>query len=172
MGIKAVPVTVEVHDLEVDHRIYDGLGGERWLDISIRNHAATREGMKLVCAVYVDGSKEPYYINLPYYANIQRAAKFEQEYSLSYLNKVPANLLKIDKSFVDTAIKDKATNIITESVVDMVNKLGLETIAEGVEDQNQYEFLKKINCDIVQGFLMGKPMSRADFEKLFVGQIT
>ena len=53
----------------------------------------------------------------------------------------------------------------------MVNKLGLETIAEGVEDQNQYEFLKKINCDIVQGFLMGKPMSRTDFEKLFVGQL-
>lgn len=91
--------------------------------------------------------------------------------SLSYLKDLPIDTLKIDKSFVDTAIKDKATNIITESVVDMVNKLGLETIAEGVEDQNQYEFLKKINCDIVQGFLMGKPMSRADFEKLFVGQL-
>ncbi len=63
----SVPVTVEVHDLEVDHRVYRGLGGERWLDISIRNHAATREGMKLVCAVYVDGAKEPSYINLPYY---------------------------------------------------------------------------------------------------------
>lgn len=92
--------------------------------------------------------------------------------SLSYLKDLPIDTLKIDKSFVDTAIKDKATNIITESVVDMVNKLGLETIAEGVEDQSQYEFLKRINCDIVQGFLMGKPMSRADFEKLFVGQIT
>ena len=65
----SVPVTVEVHDLEVDHRVYDGLGGEPWLDITIRNHAASREGMKLVCAVYVDGSKTPYYINLPYYEN-------------------------------------------------------------------------------------------------------
>ena len=92
--------------------------------------------------------------------------------SLSYLKDLPIDTLKIDKSFIDTAIKDKATNIITESVVDMVNKLGLETIAEGVEDKNQYDFLKRINCDIVQGFLMGKPMSRADFEKLFVGQLT
>ncbi len=92
--------------------------------------------------------------------------------SLSYLKDLPIDTLKIDKSFVDTAIKDKATNIITESVVDMVNKLGLETIAEGVEDQNQYEFLKRINCDIVQGYLMGRPMSRADFEKLFIGQLT
>ena len=66
----SVPVTVQVHDLEVNHRVYKGLGGERWLDISIRNHAATREGMKLVCAVYVDGAKEPsHYINLPYYEN-------------------------------------------------------------------------------------------------------
>ena len=63
----SVPVTVKVHDLEVDHRVYRGLGGERWLDIIIRNHAASREGMKLVCAVYVDGAKEPSYINLPYY---------------------------------------------------------------------------------------------------------
>ena len=65
----SVPVTVEVHDLEVSHRVYRGLGGERWVDIIIRNHAATREGMKLVCAVYVDGSEEPEYINLPYYEN-------------------------------------------------------------------------------------------------------
>lgn len=65
----SVPVTVQVHDLEVDHRVYRGLGGERWLDIIVRNHAATREGMKLVCAVYVDGAKEPEYINLPYYEN-------------------------------------------------------------------------------------------------------
>jgi diguanylate cyclase (GGDEF)-like protein len=92
--------------------------------------------------------------------------------SLSYLKDLPIDTLKIDKSFIDTAIKDRATNIITESVVDMVGKLGLETIAEGVEDRNQYEFLKRIKCDIVQGFLMGKPMSRADFEKLFIGQLT
>ena len=62
----SAPVTVQVHDLEVDHRVYRGAGGERWLDIIIRNHAASREGMKLVCAVYVDGSKAPTYINLPY----------------------------------------------------------------------------------------------------------
>ncbi|MCR5234406.1 MAG: bifunctional diguanylate cyclase/phosphodiesterase [Lachnospiraceae bacterium] len=92
--------------------------------------------------------------------------------SLSYLKDLPIDTLKIDKSFVDTAIKDKATNIITESVVDMVNKLGLETIAEGVEEQKQYDYLKKIKCDVIQGYLMGKPMSKGDFEKLFIGQMT
>ena len=92
--------------------------------------------------------------------------------SLSYLKDLPIDTLKIDKSFVDTAIGDKATNIITESVIDMVNKLGLETIAEGVEEQNQYDYLKKINCDVIQGYLMGRSMSKGDFEKLFIGQLS
>ncbi|MCR5420597.1 MAG: bifunctional diguanylate cyclase/phosphodiesterase [Lachnospiraceae bacterium] len=92
--------------------------------------------------------------------------------SLSYLKNLPIDTLKIDKSFVDTAIKDKATNIITESLVDMVNKLGLETIAEGVEEQDQYDYLKKIKCDVIQGYLFGKPMSKSEFEKLFIGQLS
>ncbi len=88
--------------------------------------------------------------------------------SLSYLKDLPIDTLKIDKSFVDTAIKDKSTNIITESVVTMVKRLGLETVAEGVETQEQYDYLKKIQCDNIQGFLTGKPMSRTDIEKLIL----
>ncbi len=91
--------------------------------------------------------------------------------SLSYLKVLPIDTLKIDKTFVDTAIKDVSTNIITESVVDMVNKLGLETIAEGVETPDQLEYLKRIHCDNVQGYLLGKPMSRNDFEKLLIRQL-
>lgn len=85
--------------------------------------------------------------------------------SLSYLRSLPISTLKIDKSFIDTVISDDTTGIITESVVNMVKKLGLETIAEGVEEEGQMEFLKKINCDNIQGFLLGKPMEEKDFEK-------
>lgn len=92
--------------------------------------------------------------------------------SLSYLKALPIDTLKIDKSFIDTAIKDASTNIITESVVSMVRKLGFETIAEGVETEDQFEYLKKIQCDSVQGYLFGRPMSRTDFEKLLVRQLT
>ncbi|MFT3984713.1 MAG: EAL domain-containing protein [Lachnospiraceae bacterium] len=91
--------------------------------------------------------------------------------SLSYLKALPIDTLKIDKSFIDTAIKDASTNIITESVVSMVRKLGFETIAEGVETEDQFEYLKKIQCDSVQGYLFGRPMSRTDFEKLIVRQL-
>ncbi len=88
--------------------------------------------------------------------------------SLSYLKDLPIDTLKIDKSFIDTAIHDRSTNIITESVVNMVKKLGLETVAEGVETQEQYDFLKKIECDNIQGFLTGRPMTKSDIEKLLL----
>jgi EAL domain-containing protein (putative c-di-GMP-specific phosphodiesterase class I) len=78
--------------------------------------------------------------------------------SLSYLKGLPIDTLKIDKSFVDTVTSDESTQVITESIVSMVKKLGYETIAEGVETDEQYEYLKKIECDNIQGFLLGKPM--------------
>ncbi len=86
--------------------------------------------------------------------------------SLSYLRTLPISTLKIDKSFIDTVISDDATGIITESVINMVRRLGLETIAEGVEKEGQMDFLRKINCDNIQGYLLGKPMEEKDFERL------
>lgn len=88
--------------------------------------------------------------------------------SLSYLKDLPIDTLKIDKTFIDTAISDGATGIITESVVTMVKKLGLDTIAEGVETADQYDYLKRIQCDSIQGFLLGKPMPREEFEIMFM----
>jgi EAL domain-containing protein (putative c-di-GMP-specific phosphodiesterase class I) len=77
--------------------------------------------------------------------------------SLSYLKKLPIDTLKIDKSFIDTVLTDSATRIITESIIDMVKALGFESIAEGVEDEQQYKYLHAIGCDVIQGFLLGKP---------------
>ena len=78
--------------------------------------------------------------------------------SLSYLKGLPIDTLKIDKSFIDTVIQDECTQVITESIISMAKKLGFETVAEGVETEEQYEYLKKIECDNIQGFLLGKPM--------------
>jgi len=60
-------VVLDVHDIEVRHRIYAGLDGEDMLDIVVRNYAATRQSLKLSCAVYTDGSAEAEYLNLPLY---------------------------------------------------------------------------------------------------------
>lgn len=86
--------------------------------------------------------------------------------SLSYLKNIPIDTLKIDKSFIDTVLTDTSTGIITDAVIKMVKQLGLETIAEGVETEEQYDYLKKVNCDNIQGFLLGKPMDSASIIEL------
>ena len=79
--------------------------------------------------------------------------------SLNYLQMLPLNTLKIDKAFInDITSKDGVQATITRSIIDMVEKMGLETIAEGVENPEQLELLNKFNCNFVQGFLRGKPM--------------
>lgn len=86
--------------------------------------------------------------------------------SLSYLKGLPIDTLKIDKSFIDTVITDENTRIITESIIYMVKKLGFETIAEGVETEEQFRYLNEISCDIIQGFYLGRPMPAERIEKL------
>lgn len=86
--------------------------------------------------------------------------------SLSYLKGLPIDTLKIDKSFIDTVITDENTRIITESIIYMVKRLGFETIAEGVETEEQYQYLNEIACDNIQGFYLGKPMPEEEIDKL------
>ncbi|MBQ0042299.1 MAG: bifunctional diguanylate cyclase/phosphodiesterase [Lachnospiraceae bacterium] len=91
--------------------------------------------------------------------------------SLSYLKDLPIDTLKIDKSFIDTVITDDSTRIIIESIVTMVKKLGYETVAEGVETAEQFEYLKKIECDNIQGFYLGRPQSAQDIENILIREL-
>lgn len=84
--------------------------------------------------------------------------------SLSYLKKLPIDTLKIDKSFIDTVMTDSATRVITEAIINMVKSLGFESIAEGVEEEQQYNYLHAIGCDVIQGYLFGKPLSPEELE--------
>ncbi len=86
--------------------------------------------------------------------------------SLSYLKELPIDTLKIDKCFIDTVLTDSPTRVITESIIKMVKTLGFEAIAEGVEEEKQYDYLHAIGCDIIQGYYLGKPQSVSDIEKL------
>lgn len=91
--------------------------------------------------------------------------------SLSYLKQLPIDTIKIDRSFIETAIKDDSSSIIYESVIKMSQKLGFETVAEGVETKEQFNYLRERGIDIVQGFLLGKPVSKVEFEKLLIRQM-
>lgn len=84
---------------------------------------------------------------------------------------MPIDTLKIDRTFIETALKDDSSSIIYESVIKMAQKLGFETVAEGVETKEQFNYLRERNIDIVQGFLLGKPVSKVEFEKILIRQI-
>lgn len=82
--------------------------------------------------------------------------------SLNYLKNFPIKCLKIDKSFVDEINNNKRDQAITDSIIDLVHNLGIKTVAEGIETVGQYNFLKDMKCDYIQGFLMSKPLDEKD----------
>lgn len=93
--------------------------------------------------------------------------------SLRYLQLLPLTTLKIDKSFVSNiAEKDGFEAKLTESIISLVSKMGLNTIAEGVENEEHLKMIQKFNCRTIQGFLLGKPMPKEQCEKLLVENLS
>jgi diguanylate cyclase (GGDEF)-like protein/PAS domain S-box-containing protein len=86
--------------------------------------------------------------------------------SLSYLKKFKLCKLKIDKSFVDECCSDGDDATIVCAVINLAHSLGLKIIAEGVEFENQFNFLKENGCLEYQGYLFGKPMTEEEFLQL------
>ena len=86
--------------------------------------------------------------------------------SLSYLMRMPIDTLKIDKSFVDSVLSDNSTRIILDSILDMSQNMGFESIAEGVESENQYNYLFGKGCNVIQGFYLGKPQPAGEITKM------
>ncbi len=77
--------------------------------------------------------------------------------SLEYLRRLPIDYLKIDKSFVSDLTDNNSSQVIIETIISMAKHLNLQTVAEGVETEAQFEVLKSIGCDLFQGYLFGKP---------------
>ncbi len=86
--------------------------------------------------------------------------------SLSYLKRFPINTLKIDQSFVRDLTVDSDDASIVQAIIAMGHQLDLHVVAEGVETQEQLEFLRKHGCGEVQGYLMSRPLAVEQFGKL------
>ncbi|KAA9022060.1 EAL domain-containing protein [Niallia endozanthoxylica] len=86
--------------------------------------------------------------------------------SLGYLKKIKADILKIDRSFIKGIPDDSDSKDIVSAVVQLAKKLKIRIVAEGVETQEQLEFLKGVQCEEVQGYLYSKPLEAKDFERL------
>ena len=85
--------------------------------------------------------------------------------SMAYLQKLPINKLKIDKSFIDNVHIDADSASIVKAIVGLAHSLSLSVVAEGVEIEAQYDFLKTINCDEIQGFFFSKPLPESELRQ-------
>jgi diguanylate cyclase len=79
--------------------------------------------------------------------------------SLTYLSKLPIDALKIDHTFVSQLTIDKNAGVISNTIIDMAQRLNLDVVAEGVETQGQLMFLHQLGCQSVQGFLYSPPLN-------------
>ena len=86
--------------------------------------------------------------------------------TMNILKNLDVDVIKIDKSLIDNLESPKKEDeIVIRNIVNMINELSIETIAEGVETPAQVKFLKRIHCPLVQGFLFDQPLTTSDFEK-------
>lgn len=79
--------------------------------------------------------------------------------SLGYLKKMPVQVLKIDRSFVQNLPDDRDDLMITSTIILMARQLGLQVLAEGIETNQQRRFLVASGCTLGQGFLFGRPLA-------------
>jgi EAL domain-containing protein (putative c-di-GMP-specific phosphodiesterase class I) len=78
--------------------------------------------------------------------------------SLAYLKRLPADALKIDRSFVEGLGEDIEDTAIVGMVIELAHTLGMEAVAEGVETEGQAALLAEMGCDMAQGYLYSKPL--------------
>ena len=88
--------------------------------------------------------------------------------ALSYLQNFPIDTLKIAKPFLDGMPADKETALV-RGIVELGHNLELDVVAEGVERREQWELLRTMNCDLVQGYLLARPQGAGRIEQLLEG---
>ena len=85
--------------------------------------------------------------------------------TLDYLKKVPANEIKIDQSFVKGMVENRSDRVMVQSTIGLAHSLGRQVVAEGVEQRETLELLTEMECDIAQGYVVGRPMSLESLAK-------
>ncbi|HOO60846.1 MAG TPA: EAL domain-containing protein [Bacillota bacterium] len=89
--------------------------------------------------------------------------------SLNYLNMLPIKVLKLDKVFIDDmAVKD-TQRLMVGSIIGLVHQIDMKVVAEGVDDPVQLELLEKYNCDYIQGYIWGRPLTDSEVSSLLIG---
>ncbi|WP_428243949.1 putative bifunctional diguanylate cyclase/phosphodiesterase [Gynuella sp.] len=90
--------------------------------------------------------------------------------SLSYILKFPIDIIKIDQSFISKIGLDDKSEALTDTIINMAHRMGCVAVAEGIETEAQYTYLKRLGCDFGQGYYFDKPMDHTDFSNLLKQQ--
>ena len=85
--------------------------------------------------------------------------------SFSYIKKIPANIIKIDRSLVINILTSKTDQGITKSIIDLAHSIGMKVVVEGVEDEHMFNMLRDIGADYIQGYYISKPVPVFEFQK-------
>ncbi|OXM84378.1 putative bifunctional diguanylate cyclase/phosphodiesterase [Paenibacillus rigui] len=86
--------------------------------------------------------------------------------SLSYLRLLPIETLKIDRSFIQDIVNEPMQAALTESIIHLVHKMGIQVVAEGVETEEQLKFLQAWGCEYIQGYLVSEPLYELEIRRL------
>jgi diguanylate cyclase (GGDEF)-like protein/PAS domain S-box-containing protein len=169
-GLALVPVAVNVSPVQFDRTDFPALVRDlckeakvdpRWLKFEITESALMREPAKLAQMLQ----------SLRSLGSEVLIDDFGTGYSsLSYLNRLPIDTIKIDRAFVQGLGKVRAQTPIVDAVIDMAKKLGLTTVAEGVETEGQAVILRAQGCDFAQGYHFGRPASATHCRSLLAKQ--
>jgi diguanylate cyclase (GGDEF)-like protein/PAS domain S-box-containing protein len=165
-GVPIVPVAINVSTLQFDRTdfaaVVSKLAAEfgvapSWLRFEITESAVIKETEKLIATLET----------LRALGSQVLIDDFGTGYSsLSYLNQLPISTLKIDRAFVRDLSPETARRSVINAVVDMASRLGLSTVAEGVETAEQQAVLRQLGCDFGQGYFYSKPVTARDCRAL------
>ncbi len=87
---------------------------------------------------------------------------------MGYIHKLPIDALKIDRTFVEDVIHNNKTRAIVTAITKLSSSLGITTIAEGIEREEDAAFLKELDCDFGQGYLFDEALVISAFEKKYL----
>ena len=165
---RALSVSVNLSHLQFRHRRLVGMVADMIRDLSIDPRFLTLELTESICIQDIDFAISV----LKKLKDVGVAISIDDfgtgYSSLSYIKRLPIDNLKIDMSFVRDVTKDPDAASIITAITSMARSLGLKTVAEGVETEEQLNILRLLRCDMGQGFYFGPAVPAADFEKFLM----
>ena len=132
-----------------------------WIELEITEHSAMQIGIKMI-DLFETLSTIGIHVAID---------DFGTGYSsLSYIKKFEVDTIKIAKELIDNITTDNNDFLIVKAIIMMAKGMGLSTIAEGVERENQLDLLRDLDCDAIQGYIYGRPVPAHEFEKKYLGK--